>query len=225
MRKTILKRKRKQRNKHIRQGIRLIATLFILFFIFFEEIVLKPLRKIKIVVLEKTIKRLNGYWTIGILVTLKTIEGLMKIAIIIFPEPIFVTVVLFFDALFGFISMNIIIHGRENLQEFAWYMRFANWVDGLKEEVKQLPAYKKAHTRVLEIKGWVKDWWTIARVKIFGKRNPRSIFRYVRTVVYLKMKRSKKRKERLEREELERIKKDTIDTREIVEHQYKIMGK
>ncbi len=63
------------------KGFRLIASLIILVFMFVEELILAPLRKIKVVVLENTIKRMNGYWTIGVLVFLKTIEGLCKVAL------------------------------------------------------------------------------------------------------------------------------------------------
>ena len=60
---------------------RLFATAAILVFMFIEELILKPLRKIKIAVLENTIKRMNGYVTIGALVGLKTVEGLCKVVL------------------------------------------------------------------------------------------------------------------------------------------------
>ena len=174
---------------------RLFATAAILVFMFIEELILKPLRKIKIAVLEKTIKRMNGYVTIGVLVGLKTIEGLCKV-VLPFASSIgefmgvssatVVMGIVVIDGVLGFISMNLIIHGHENLKEFSWYVRFVTWVGKLKDDVKATNFYKSAHSKVTEIKATVKEWWGDVVFKVFGKRNPRGLFRYIRTAVYLK---------------------------------------
>lgn len=176
------------REQIVYRALRLAAAIVLLIFIFLEELVLKPFRKIKIVVLERTIKRWNGYWTVGILVILKTIEGLLKILMILIPHPLVIAIAMILDAVLGFISMNILIHGHENLKDFAWYVRFAAWIDKLKTEVKALPVYQKTHATAMDLKNIAKEWWTIGIRNIFGERNPRGFIRYVKLAVYLKLK-------------------------------------
>lgn len=180
-----------QKNRTVYRGFRLIATAAILVFMFIEELILNPLRKIKIVVLEKTINRMNGYWTIGILVFLKTIEGLCKLALPFAPNATVVMGIIILDGVLGFISMNIIIHGHENLKEFTWYIRFVTWINKLKDEIKEINVYKQGHTKVIEIRAAVKEWWCEVVFKVFGKRNPKGLVRYIKTAIYLKYRKTR----------------------------------
>ena len=177
--------------KPIYKGFRFAATIVMLLFMFVEELILAPLRKVKIVLLERTIKRMNGYWTLGILVTLKTIEGLCKVVLPMAPNATVVMIIVAVDGILGFISMNIIIHGHENLKDFPRYVKFVAWVSKLKEEIKATPTYQRVHARFVEIKAAAKIWWGDMMFKIFGKRNPRGLVRYVKTAMYLKRKKSR----------------------------------
>lgn len=179
----------KQTGKALYKPFRFVATVVILVFIFFEEIVLKPLRKVKVVILEKTIKRMSGYWTLGTLVILKTIEGLCKVVMPFAPNPTVVFLIVAVDGILGFISMNIIIHGRENIEEFPQYVRFAAWINRLKDDVKQTKIYQRAHTKMVEVKLVAKEWWGDTMLAIFGRRNPRGLVRYVKTAVRLRRRR------------------------------------
>jgi len=178
------------KKKIVHRPFRLIAIIAILGFMFIEEIILKPLRKIKIVILENTIKRMNGYATIGLLAILKTIEGLCKIALPFAANGWIAFGIVALDGVLGFISMNIIIHGHENLEQFSWYVRFVAWLKKLREEVKAMPIYKQSHAKVIEIKAVIKVWWGELMLKIFGKRNPRGLIRYIKTA--LRLRRRKK---------------------------------
>ena len=180
--------KKTLREKTVYRAVRLIATIILLAFIFLEELILKPLRKIKIVVLERTIKRWSGYWTIGILVTLKSIEGLLKIVILFAPHPWAVMFIVGLDAVLGFITMNIIIHGHENLKDFTWYVRFTAWIAKLKADVKELPVYQRTHARVVELKKKARGIWKNLTRKLFGEHNPKGFVRYVKLAVRLKLK-------------------------------------
>ncbi len=169
------------------KGFRLIASAIIILFMFVEELILKPLRTFKILILEKTIKRMNGYWTIGTLVALKTIEGLCKVALLFSPNAYWVMFIVFMDGFLGFISMNIIIHGHENLKDFHWYHRVVRWIVKIKEEIKATATYKWAHRIVVDVREWVKELWRNIVFKIFGKKNPKGLWRYIKTAVRLSL--------------------------------------
>ena len=170
------------------KGFRLIASAVILLFMFVEELILKPLRKVKILLLEKTIKRMNGYWTIGTLIFLKTIEGLCKVLIPFMPNATWIMFIVFMDGFLGFISMNIIIHGHDNLSDFAWYLRLVRWITKIKEEIKATATYKWAHDVVVDVRDWAKGLWQWTVFKIFGKKNPKGLWRYLKTAVRLSMR-------------------------------------
>lgn len=169
-------------------GFRLIASAVILLFMFVEELILKPLRKIKILLLEKTIKRMNGYWTIGTLIFLKTIEGLCKILIPFMPNATWIMFIVFMDGFLGFISMNIIIHGHDNLSDFAWYLRLVRWITKIKEEIKATKTFVWAYALVIVVKEWGRNLWREIVFRIFGKKNPKGLWRYIKTAVRLSIK-------------------------------------
>ena len=104
---------------YYRKAFRLIASAVILIFMFVEELILKPLRNLHVLILERTIKRMNGYATIISLVTIKSVEGLCKVALWFSPNAYWVMFIVFMDGLLGFVSMNIIIHGHDNLKDFT----------------------------------------------------------------------------------------------------------
>ena len=185
--------KQQYKNQYLYKGFRLVAIVVMLAFMFAEELILKPLRKVKIVILEKTIKRLNGYWTIGILVVLKTIEGLCKIILpFVAAVPPLMILVIIVDGVLGFISMNIIIHGHENLQEFKWYVKFVEWLGKLRAEVENTEFVKRNRVKVVEMRDKMKEVWGDFMFKIFGKRRPRGIVRYVR--LYMRKRRNQQAK-------------------------------
>lgn len=149
--------------------IRIVGQVLILLFIMIEEIILSPLRKIRILFIEKFIKNLGPYMTIGIFVGLKTSEGLMKFGLIIFKDdPVILGTIVFLDMLFGFISLQILIHGRENLRTFRAYRKVAIWVYRMKRELKKKPIYEKARKHYLEIKEIAIDKYS--KVKEYAKK-------------------------------------------------------
>ena len=181
--------KQQYKNQYLYKAFRLVAIVAMLLFMFAEELILKPLRKIKIALLERTIKRLNGYWTIGILVVLKTIEGLCKIILpFVAAVPPLMILVIVIDGLLGFISMNIIIHGHENLQQFGWYVKFVAWIGKLKAEVENTEFYKRNAKKVADMREKMRETWREFMYAIFGKRRPRGIIRFVKLYLYKKRK-------------------------------------
>ncbi len=172
--------------RSVYKGFRLIASVAILLFMFVEELVLKPLRKLQIVAIEKTIKKMNGYWTIGTLVFIKTIEGLCKVVLPFAPNATVVFYIVLLDGVLGFVSLQLIVHGHDNLKDFHWYHRVVRWIGKIKDDVKATKVYIWAHDHAVEIKEWARELWRDLMFKIFGKRNPKGLVRYVKTAVRLR---------------------------------------
>jgi len=184
--------KEQYKNQYLYKTFRLVASIALLGFMFLEQIILKPLRRIKIAILEKTIKRLNGYWTIGLLIFFKTIEGVCKIILpFVAAVPPLMILVIVIDGVLGFISMNLIIHGHENLQQFTWYVKFVAWLGRLRDELEKMEFYKRSKERVSKMRSRMKELWTAFMFKIFGNRRPKGILRYLRMAIYLRRKRNK----------------------------------
>jgi hypothetical protein len=142
--------------------MKFIGTILLLIFIMFEEIILSPLRKIRIIFIENFIKKLSAHLTIAIFVTLKIIEGLLKFGLVIFKDnPIMLSVVIFLDIFLGFISLQILIHGRENLRYFKFYRKGAIFIYRLKKDLKKKPIYQKAKTRYFLIKERVLNYYNL----------------------------------------------------------------
>jgi len=181
--------------KRLAAPFKIIGALIIVFFMMFEEIILSPLRYLKVIFVINIIKRLNGFWTLAFLGTFKTIEGLIKIFFIfgLVTDPLWIGFWVFMDGFLGFLSLNLIIYGRDNLKQYRSYRKLAIWFYKKKKLIKRTPQYIKAKTYVTNTKIYLKSKLIAFRIWMFG--NEKGIFynlkRYIKAGV-LKYKRSKR---------------------------------
>ncbi len=161
-----------------------------------EEIILSPLSKIKIIFIENTIKRLPAFWTIALLVTLKTVEGGLKFALPVFADsPSILSSIIFLDGFLGFISMNVIIHGRRNLMTYRWYRIVNVFIYKKKKGIKQTEIYKKTILSICEIKDRLTMWLGSFRTWVFG--NQRGMFYNLKRYVRFGIRRYRQKKEEM----------------------------
>ncbi len=181
--------------RQLNYPFRIIGAIILLVFIMIEEIVLSPLKKIKIVFIENTIKRLSAFWTIALLGILKTIEGGLKFALPVFADsPAILSSIIFLDGFLGFISMNIIIHGRENLMSYRWYRIVNIFIYRRKKEIKQTEFYIKTKRYAHKMREKIITYFSRFRIWIFG--NQRGIFFNLKRYVKFGIRRYKQKTRR-----------------------------
>ncbi|MBT3728989.1 hypothetical protein HOF65_05060 [bacterium] len=175
--------------------LRIVVTVIVLSFIFIEEWILKPFRKIKMILIINTVQKLSAFWTIASLVICKSIEGGIKIVMYYlgteYPFISFSLVAL--DMFLGFISMNLIIYGRENLRTFRWYRKFSIFLRRLKREVLVRVRRTKSYAFAIYIFEVSKIYLVSWRLTIFGKQG--GIIAYYKTYVRRLLYKYKLRKE------------------------------
>jgi hypothetical protein len=152
--------------------LRIVVTVIVLSFIFIEDWILKPFRKIKVMLIINTIHRLSAFWTIGFLLTFKSIEGGIKFVLYYLGTDYPITSFLFFllDMFLGFLSMNLVIYGRENLRTYRWYRKFSIFLRRLKREVLVRVRKTKSYAFAMYIYAGSKIYIESLWIWIFGKR-------------------------------------------------------
>jgi hypothetical protein len=182
-------------NKKLTYPLQVIGIAIIVLFMMFEEIILSPLRKLKIIFIVKTIGMLNGFWTIALLVSFKTVEGLIKVFFIfgLVTDPLWIGFWVFMDGFLGFLSLNLIIYGRDNLKQYRSYRKLAIWFYRKKKIIKQHKYYIKAKYYVVTTKVYIHAFVIALSIRLFG--NEKGVYhnlkRYIKAGI-IKYKRSKR---------------------------------
>ena len=168
---------------------------FILFFIFMmiEELILSPLRKIRIIFIEKLVKKWSAFWTITILVILKSIEAGFKFILPLVVDNTFLFgTIIILDGLFGFISMSIMIYGRDNLMTYRWYRKLNIFVRLQKRKIKRTSLYNTSRDFFIQVKHILHTM----RVSLFPDK--RGLFstlkRYIRFYIHVHYKRRRRKR-------------------------------
>ncbi len=156
--------------KQGRMIFKTIVTILFLFILLVEELIVSPLRKIRIVFVEKMVKKWSALQTIIIFMIVEVLKVGAKIYIgksLLNDYTTGVYLGIFIALVLGFITLQIILHGKDNLMEYGWYRKVSAFIDKYKtivlNAIKNSAAYQKST-----------QWFQDFKFSIFG--NNRGIF-------------------------------------------------
>jgi len=131
--------------------IKVLAIPLLVLFIFFEEILLKPMKKIVFPGIEWTIQVSPPWMVITIFSILEVVKTAVKMVIM----PYAFTLGFWYGIgafsvyiIASFFALQIMIHGSQKLRSYAWFNRMYEWVE---KTIKPLKKYKD------QIFGWFKS--------------------------------------------------------------------